>query len=420
VRDLAPPLLVSDPTVASPLAFSSTRATDSALDHLVLSGDIRPDAVSREDPLQLRLHLPMDDDDVVLAVAREGDLFLPLGIGVKEGGGINVRLQRLPQVPAQEGSTRGPGQAVRIYFQRVIGRRVALDPGWPRLSLVTSPTVLDHDPARAAEAVASAHRILLAIHGILGDTRTMLPTLLLAAGDRYDCVLAYDYDTIGMTVKENADALRQRLADIGLTAEAAAHVDVVAHSIGALVARWWIERGDGNALVRHAVLTGAPNGGTPSAGLQGWATSALALGLNGLTTAGWPASVLGWLVAAMERADLGFEELEPGSDLLERLARSTAGGHYTVLLGDHSVPALALSAGDHGRLGRLLARLGTAAVAMPFLQQSNDLVATATSMRAFPAGFSPPPTFVDTACDHITYYENKRAIDAIAVALRSP
>jgi hypothetical protein len=62
-------------------------------------------------------------------------------------------------------------------------------------------------------------------------------------------------------LKSEAPAKRdvRELLEEGIT------LDVRRPLCGSLVARarWWIEQGAGDAVVRHAVLTGGPSGGTP-------------------------------------------------------------------------------------------------------------------------------------------------------------
>ena len=109
----------------------------------------------------------------------------------------------------------------------------------------------DHDVIRAA--VAGASRILMYIHGIIGDTRGMVSSarpghLALGAfvepvGDRYQLLLAFDYENINTPIDETARDLKGRLAAVGLGERHGKALDVVAHSMGGLVARWMIERG---------------------------------------------------------------------------------------------------------------------------------------------------------------------------------
>jgi hypothetical protein len=74
--------------------------------------------------------------------------------------------------------------------------------------------------------VATAQRILLYVHGIIGDTRfmiasartgwLMLPTTPPALAERYDLLLTFDYESVNTTIQENARKLKERLRAVGL------------------------------------------------------------------------------------------------------------------------------------------------------------------------------------------------------------
>lgn len=436
-RPAAPTAIVSDPTVAVPLRLGdapTARGPNApAADHLELSGEFDPDRVTPANPVRLHLRADVGPGDVVLAVARDGDVFIPLGVGVPTvGGGVDVTLSCLPSGEATEGATRGVGRSVRIFFQNVIDRRLGRELVWPRLALVSRsvgraagpdaaadpapPLELETGQATVADAVARSGRTLLVVHGLLGDTATLLPPLLDALGDRYDAVLAFDFDSVGAGVEDTATALLERLAAIGVDADHP--VDVVAVSTGALVVRWLGERLAGAPLVRHAVLVGAPNAGTPWASIQGWATSLVGVGINALSTVVWPARALGWLVRAAERLDQGIDDVAPGSAVLDALATTSGGApQYTVLAGNSSLVAAAEVDAEDGRLGRLLTRLGTRAAGWAVFRQPNDLVATTVSQRSMPERLEPAPAVVEVAADHLTYFSRPEVLAAVATAL---
>jgi hypothetical protein len=150
----------------------------------------------------------------------------------------------------------------------------------------------------------------------------------------------------------------------------------------------------------------------------------LAIGINGLAQAVWPAAALGWLVAAFERLDAGLDDLAPNSAALTALAASgPATVPYALIVGTSSlgagaavdVAATAAAEADDSRLGRLLRRLGTAAAGWALFRQPNDLVASAASQRALPAGRS--DAVIEVRCDHLTYFARRDTLAAISEAL---
>ena len=235
---------------------------------------------------------------------------------------------------------------------------------------------------------------------------------------RYDLILTFDYENLNTPVAENARLLGQRLAAVGLGAGHGKHLDLVAHSMGGLVSRWFIECGDGKQVVRRLVMLGTPNGGSPWPSVVDWATTALALGLNNLTGTPWPSTVLRGLTKAVGDPRVALKDMEPGSPTLMKLNESPDPGiPYAMLAGDTSIiPA----AQEQGTVGRLLSKLfGTNplyAFANPFFQgEVNDIAVAVESMKQLPTGR--PMTVEEIACDHVTYFSNEKSLTALARAL---
>lgn len=108
-------------------------------------------------------------------------------------------------------------------------------------------------------------RLLLLIHGTFSHTRTLLDAMEAnAEGDdffawarkRYDRILTFDHPTLSVSPVVNARELA--LALRGCPAD----VDVVCHSRGGLVTRWWLEALDPGPGTRRAVFVGSPLAGT--------------------------------------------------------------------------------------------------------------------------------------------------------------
>ena len=177
----------------------------------------------------------------------------------------------------------------------------------------------------------AAKRILLYVHGFTGDTRGMVasarglpytaPNPPPALADQYDLILAFDYESINTSVEKTAIKLKKHLADVGLGAGHKKTLHIVAHSLGCLVTRWFIEREGGGKVVRKAVLVGPPNNGTPWAKLEDWAIVGLGMAINGLAAVIWPPAAipalvgtLASLVGGVEKVDTTLDQLKPGSD----------------------------------------------------------------------------------------------------------
>ena len=251
-----------------------------------------------------------------------------------------------------------------------------------------------------AERVAAAERIVVFVHGILGDTRGMTASAFAAPlAGTHDLVLAFDYENLKTPVEETARALGQRLAAAGLVPGHGKTLHLVAHSMGGLVSRWFIEREGGAAVVSRLVTLGTPNGGSPWPVVQKWATIAVGLGVNALATVAWPISAFSGLLGLIEKIDVTLDQMEPGSTLLGGLAASAAPGvDYTLLAGNTSIID-----GDE-RVTKLLVKLRQEVAGKAFFGEHNDIAVTVASASGVPAGWVPAPVVDEVACDHLTYF----------------
>lgn len=108
--------------------------------------------------------------------------------------------------------------------------------------------------------------VLLLVHGTFSNGDHLLEELEATDAGRtflrwaiatYDAVLSFDHPTLAVSPTVNARELSLRLAG------SRASIDVVSHSRGGLVTRWWMEGFDrGEAAVRRAVFLGSPLAGT--------------------------------------------------------------------------------------------------------------------------------------------------------------
>ena len=430
-----PPLLRDDPATSQPFQFSAARGSDPGLSVLELREVADWQAVTPDRPLVLRVDQRLAEDKYVLPVAWDGEFYLPLGRGRPGAdGSTEIVLEQLAPPVATARDLRG---SIRILFRKIVGQRLGLGYDYPLLTLAsvaddgTVSYERDHDAIRAA--IAEASRILLYIHGIIGDTRGMVSSsrpkhLALGAfvepvGDRYQLLLAFDYENINTPIDETARNLKGRLAAVGLGERHGKTLDVVAHSMGGLVARWLIEREGGATIVSRLVTLGTPNAGSPWSALETWATTLLALGLNGLAGAFWPAGVLAGLVSALEKADVILDQMTPQSAFLESLAVSPDPHRpYHVIVGNRSLIEPVADDGRGGRLSRLLSRLSPrrafdAAVTAAFLGQPNDLAVSVASARSLGADRTPTPAIREVACDHLTFFSTMEGLAALARAL---
>ncbi len=437
---LLPPILQADDKASQPFQFTASRSSDPGLSALELTEVSDPAVVTRNNPLKLIVETPLAAEEQLLPVAYDGEFFLPLGWGYSTAANnTEIILERLPE-PLTEGE-RSLGGSIRIFFQKIISQKLKREFQYPILAVADvsadETVTYEQDIERVRERVARAERLVLYIHGIIGETLDMVRSVRRAKVDLegnqrelfdlYDLVLAFDYENLHTPIEENARLLKQRLEAVGLGADRGKELHIVAHSMGGLVSRWFIEREGGDRLVQHLIMLGTPNAGSPWSKVQDWAVTVLALGLNGLAEISWPVPVLGILLRAigtsvnlLEVIDLSLDQMQPDSEFLQNLAASPDPGvPYSIIAGNTSIVPAALKSepGEVSLLDRLLQRLFNRAVALTFLGQPNDIAVTVNSIKSVNPERSPQPQIQEVGCDHMVYFFHPAGLEALAQAV---
>ncbi|MBD0337042.1 MAG: caspase family protein, partial [Cyanobacteria bacterium Co-bin13] len=430
---LLPPLLLADPQVTQPFQLTANRSVNAELNVLELENLTSAETVTLAQPLTLVAPIALQPHEYVLPIAFDGEFFLPLGRGQAQGNQTEIYLERLPN-PTSEGA-RSLGGSIRIFFQKVVAQKLGLEFPYPILAAVEKRAEegaeetlrYEADRTTVAQRVSAAQTILLFIHGIAGDTQSMVLEARQAQVevdgqaqpllDRYDLVLTFDYENLNTPIPDLAKQVCDRLTAVGLTSNHGKTLHVVAHSLGGLVARCFIEQQAGHQVVQHLVLLGTPSAGSPWPTLQDWATTALTIGLNSLSSVALPIKALGSLMAAIELVDVTLDQMKPGSDFLRSLADSADPKvPYTVIAGNASLIPLP-DVATCNQVIRLLDRVGRAVVEFPFMSQANDLAATVYSIQSLPLQRSLAPQHIEVACHHFSYLTDAAALETLSRAL---
>jgi len=151
----------------------------------------------------------------------------------------------------------------------------------------------------------SGSKNLLFIHGLNSSPDTwdnMINKFSGLTGSPYSQIWTFGYNT-AMSISSNAAILKNALASYC----SGKKVDIIAHSMGGLVARYLIEKSNGKEYVNKLVTLGTPHSGSPLATLR-----ALVGGLTVLE--GFP-GMLSYYFATQ-----GLGDLKPGSSFLNQLA----------------------------------------------------------------------------------------------------
>jgi hypothetical protein len=155
-----------------------------------------------------------------------------------------------------------PNQVIRLLEK--LDDRLTPSPGLKHVRIQEDSQGVQCSTAEGV--IPTEGRVLLFVHGTFSETRAIFTQLeatesgrrfLVAARDRYQAVLTFDHRTLSVSPMINAFDLQHAFAG------SKADVDVVAHSRGGLVARWWLEGfGPVRATTARAVLVGSPLNGT--------------------------------------------------------------------------------------------------------------------------------------------------------------
>ncbi|SOE87076.1 Caspase domain-containing protein [Burkholderia sp. YR290] len=440
-----PPWLIDDPNVVTAFEFSSERGGDTGLSTLYLEEVAEWGTVTKENPLVLQVDRPLVEDDAVLPVGFDGEFFVPLGWAEGREGLTEIHLEILPQPLVNKRSLKG---SIRIFFRKVSWRWLGTQYEYPLLARVKAGPGEDEvtyvtDLEQIRGAVEAARRIVLYVHGIIGDTRAMaqsafirpsgIDTTIPLMSDRYDLVLAFDYENLNTSIEQTARDLKQRLEDIGLGNGHGKELHIVAHSMGGLVSRWFIEREGGHTLVQHLIMLGTPNSGSPWPAVGDLVKTLIGIGLNNLSKIPWPPTVLGSLMRISTRIgatlvkvkgplEATLAEMNPDSPFLDALRQSPDPGvQYSIIAGNTSLISLALDAehASSGRLERLLERITPQNIlhkttAIAFFGAPNDIAVSVTAIGAVPTQRVPPPFVREAACDHLSYFGTEAGLRGLA------
>ncbi len=361
--------------------------------------DISDLAKLAEAPLRVTLDLKPAANEVVIPLVRDGPYLLPAGdFWTDETGVTQVELR---QVPTPLADQRGLGASLRMYFFKAVLEFDRVN----QLRLVSFDAAgkASYSSEGVIAEVKAAKRVLLAVHGLLGDTREMLEGLH-AAGQTagFDLVLAYDYENLKTPLDQTARALKEDLAAAGINAADDKHLTVASYAMGGLVARWLIEKEGGSGIVDHLVMCGTPNAGSPFGEVSKARKVLLALMGIGSTFALPVCATIASVLSASAKVTGTLEQLAPDSDFIRALNTAVPGAtRYTILAGDvaqYQADDPAFFAGLMDKLSR------SAALDLLLGSTAHDVAAKTSSIRLEDVPGDHPATRTTVACHHLNYF----------------
>lgn len=416
------------PGCVEPLNLSSSRKADEAFDVMELHEPAGEQVVSPESPILLKMSGGIREAIVPMGYDAELGTYLPIGFTDAKG---MVRIQALPGV--EPATTRGLGKSLKIYLQRLKYTRLLgkADP-YPKLAMVgwesDQALYISHqDDIR--KAVASAKKVLVVVHGLIGDTsdkRELTRRITREVDGKEQCLdqvfdltLTFDYDSLSVPVEQTARDLKTALEKVGCKKSDGREVVLIAHSMGGLVSRWMLEKEHGDALISAFVEVGSPNAGSPWASSYDVFMMGLGTVINYLPLPGVVNALLSFVEKAWDHVEVTQKQLRPDSPLVDAL-NQTVGLvpiPYLIVPGDSSL--IPDPDGKRKRLvAKLFSRLGSAvktgAIKMLFDAENDDIVSV-ESMTAVPPG---NVTITDSAaCDHFGYFNTDAGLERLGDVL---
>jgi pimeloyl-ACP methyl ester carboxylesterase len=325
-----------------------------------------------------------------------------------DAGKTQVRISKLPENPIAQ---RSIGSAVWMYLCKAYFHSDHVN----RLQWVEKGPegVVAHQDG-VADKVAAAKSVLLVIHGIIGDSKPMAESVLAKGiAEHFDLVLSYDYENLSTSIEDTAKALQDDLTRAGLNAGDGKTLVILAHSMGGLVARWFVEKEGGAAVVDRLVLCGTPNEGSPFGKIE---TARQVLTLLATVAMNFPAltPVCGPALTVLtlsKKLTPTLEEMAPHSTFITTMfGDGDAGVPITILAGDidkYQDP-------NPKFFDELLLKLGRgAAFDALFDHSANDLAVEVGSIRASNTPALAKANRINVACHHLNYFQCDAGIAAL-------
>lgn len=362
-------------------------------------------------PLQIELKANLkataEEEEFLLPLTFDGEHILSLGETERlENGNAMVKISHLPKTHDER--RRSLGKAIKMCFLKVVLRRKEQQHlCWVDYSGAQVVRQTDH----VKEKVSTAHHILLVVHGIIGDTQVMAEAMRPVSGGRpFDLVLSFDYENLHTRIEATAGLLSDKLKEVGITPESDKNLTIVAHSMGGLVSRYYIEHLAGRQIVRHLIMAGTPNAGSAIADITIHRDNLVILLGIALATP-WVAAELGILLGLLKGTKLlttTLQQMDYDDDagLLKNLGRTADPGvQYSIVAGDlyQYLPKKPEAQG-------LIDKLYKAGARLFYGEEPNDIAVSVQSIRSVPENWQPSPKVVEVGCHHLNYFEETESV----------
>jgi pimeloyl-ACP methyl ester carboxylesterase len=426
-NSIAAPHTTNGNSFLEPFNFMTGTRSSEQLDILELVDVQEAQSVTPDTPLVLSIPETNLQDVVAIGYDPEDNIYYPVGFGNESGQIIIETLPELTPVDPAITSRSFTG-SVKLYFQKVIGQKLGFKYEYPRLAMVEVDKELEvkFEPGVEiiSKAVASSNNILLFVHGIIGDTQSMVKcvrtqTATKSLLEKADLILSFDYENLHTTIEQNAALLKERLEAVGLTGDHSKNLIIVAHSMGGLVSRWFIEKLQGNTVTSRLVMLGTPNNGTPWADVRDMAETLLTYALNGAAFLKPWMFVLNIAGKIVGGAQVTLKQMDKDTGIYKSLNDGTDPQiPYVIIAGNTKdiIPNYDKTASAIQRIFTRLRKRGLYdSLDLVLFKQDNDVAVTDQSIVECGnvTGWKHKPELIYVPSDHMNYFNNKAALEKI-------
>ena len=383
-----------------------------------LSGIENRDALKKQ-PLTITVDQDLSETENIIPVTIKNGYLIPFGASTKsKDGKVHISISDLPDadaVPSTSGK-RSLGKALWFALLKISGlrdkafklRKVAYDEAGN----------VKRNQINLLPSIDKAEKILLVIHGIIGDTKPILSNLqFLLEQQHYDLILSYDYENLNEPIENIAIELNKRLKKYNIGANDGKTVDILAHSMGGLVSRYMIEQiRKGDNAIDRLFMFGTPNGGSVFGDIPAYRdmltklmTFALNFGKPWLgPLAGYMSGVNKALIAT-KALTVTLEQMSPTSPFIEGLYKNSVKGHttYTIVAGDTTAYKNKKDSLFSEFMETVVLKVGNLANS----NTPNDIAALVEQIKALPPDLDAQTH--DICCHHLNYFDEGAGLDTL-------
>ena len=375
-----------------------------------------------ESPLIINIDAALSKDGSLVPVTMKDGFVIPLGLSIsQEDGSTKVMINHIPEgtdAPPSAQGKRSLGRALWFSFLKLSNikndnynlRKVVYENGVPTYHGLEKKEIVENS------------KVLMVIHGIIGNTKGMLKNLeFLLKEERYDHIIAFDYENLNTPIEDIAKYLNDALDNVGITPKDNINFDIIAHSMGGLVSRYFIEHVRKNeAIVDNLYMFGTPNGGSVFGELavyQEKLVQLLTIGLN------FGKSWLGPVGAVLNVVNLGLKEstkltvslkqMRANSEFIKKLQQGEKGStKYAVIAGN----ICDYTTINDSRFVQLMEKILLKTGNIANVDEPNDIAVMVKDIVAIPAILEASTS--EVCCHHMNYFEDGEGLDKLKEVIR--